>query len=267
MLKRGRSLFIKKPSGKKGQVTVFIILGIVILVAIGFIFFLRDQIVEQVLGPEGTKRLLSTQLDFIDSHIKKCIDEKAKPALELLGKQGGTFIPTKYLSYYGNKVNYLCRNILNDDKCLNQMLLKSKLENELNNYLTNEILSCIDINSLKSDKFNINTGTFSLSSSIADETVLINIEYPLTLERKGITSELREFSKSINVPLGDIIKAVNDILNSEARGIDFDQFSYDLAHLGKYSIEKRRPFPDKLYIISSKSDYKFYVAIEGESNV
>ncbi|MEW6063454.1 MAG: hypothetical protein AB1571_03760 [Nanoarchaeota archaeon] len=248
---------------KRGQVTLFIILGIVILTVIVLVFFLRDTIVEKALGPSGTKRIISNEADNIKDEIVKCIDEKARPALEILGKQGGSFNPQKYRLYNGNKVNYLCYNIPNDNKCLNQMLLKSKLEAELNTYLSREIFSCIDISSFAGTT-EITTGEFKINSEIGDDGVLVNVDYPITIKKKEITQSISEFSKQVDIPLGKIVVAVNDILNDEASGRGFDIVGYVKAKKSLYDISVRQPSPDKVYIVNVYGDeYKLQFAIEG----
>jgi len=249
---------------KRGQVTLFIILGIVILTVIILVFFLRDMLVETVLGPSGTKRVVSNEADSIRDNIVSCIDEKAKPALEILGRQGGNFNPTKYRAYKGNKVNYLCYNIPNSDKCLNQMLLKSKLEAELNDYLNKEIFSCIDISSFAGNT-EITTGEFKVSTEIGDDNVLVNVDYPIAIKRKEITQSINEFSKSVDIPLGKIIPAVNDILNDEAMGRGFDIVNYIKAKKSLYDISVIQPSSDKIYIVNIFEDeYQFQFAVEGE---
>jgi len=75
---------------KKSQVTIFIVLGIVILIIFGLLFFITRQMSDVVLGSKINK----IYNDFLRSsdiqHITEtCLDTSTKEALRLIGLQGG----------------------------------------------------------------------------------------------------------------------------------------------------------------------------------
>ena len=72
---------------KRGQVTVFVIIGLVLVVAIGLVFMYKDKIIttQEKLG-EGVA--LSESEQEVQVIVENCLEETAKEAIILLGYQG-----------------------------------------------------------------------------------------------------------------------------------------------------------------------------------
>jgi len=81
----------------KAQVTVFIILGLMLVVGFLIIFFL----------------IKPPQLSVIDeknpqAFIESCTREATEEAIETLSRKGGDISPKGYVSYDGEEITYLC---------------------------------------------------------------------------------------------------------------------------------------------------------------
>ena len=67
---------------KRGQATVFIILGLAILLAIGIVAYLNIRVIEpSAISPE--------ELSSVQLYVESCLQKTANDALSLAGKQGG----------------------------------------------------------------------------------------------------------------------------------------------------------------------------------
>ena len=66
---------------KRGQVTTFMIVGLVILIIFVILFMLRDSILEGIKGAEGTKQILNGVVEEMDFKIADCIDKEADSAI------------------------------------------------------------------------------------------------------------------------------------------------------------------------------------------
>ena len=73
----------------KGQITLFIIIGVVVLVAFGLTFYVVSQTAKGVKGRPAEQVLEQTIIKPIDDYITTCLTLAANEGLELLGKQGG----------------------------------------------------------------------------------------------------------------------------------------------------------------------------------
>lgn len=76
--------------GRKSQITVFIIIGIVILIISGLVFYVINYAAQKEAG--GESELTEEQLQEIkpiQNYVTFCLDKVSADALQLLGKQGG----------------------------------------------------------------------------------------------------------------------------------------------------------------------------------
>ncbi len=86
--KRGKS---GKSVKKKAQITVFIIIGVIVLFSTATILYIRGQITEQKISTEKEPviREVPGQLKVVTQFVDACIKEKAIEGLASLGEQGG----------------------------------------------------------------------------------------------------------------------------------------------------------------------------------
>jgi len=91
-IKRGLTV---RGTSRKGQVTIFIIIGIIILFAFaGILYLTRTTTSEQVKGQEEV--LIATvpqEFQSIQTYTENCINEIATQGLIILGQQGGYIYP------------------------------------------------------------------------------------------------------------------------------------------------------------------------------
>jgi len=106
---------------KEGQITLFMILGIVLLIIVAFIFYLSNYTQEkkgqEITGAEKT----AFDITPIKEYVTTCLDNTAKDGLLLLGKQGGYIYTSQggtlrdfkttdenefYVNYNNNIVSY-----------------------------------------------------------------------------------------------------------------------------------------------------------------
>ena len=81
-----------------------------------------------------------------------------------------------------------------------------------------------------------------------------------------MTVQKEEFNQEVNIPLGTLLNVANDILIQEATTGSFDPISYTLLHLNKYTIELKKPYPNKVYTIQNEQlpAYVFSFAVTGD---
>ncbi len=101
-----RKTFTKNGIGKRGQVTLFIIAGVVILFAAFLVGYLQNESFRQKIESElfGTA-VVPEQAKGVVSYVNNCVERIARDGIELLGFQGGyieipatiSFNPRAYL--------------------------------------------------------------------------------------------------------------------------------------------------------------------------
>ena len=100
---------------------------------------------------------------------------------------------------------------------------------------------------------------------IGSDVVSVVMKQPLRLVKGDVVVDEDEFVESFKYPLGRLYDVSQTVVDTEASVGEFDQLGYMLAHKGQYVIDKKRPYPDKLYVLQTKdSGYVFQFFVEGE---
>lgn len=205
---------------KKGQVTIFIILAIVIVVLGVLIYVFLPQI-KSTVG-------LETKDPY--TFIRSCLEDKLDETVENISLHGGTLEPTSYYLYEDEKLQYLCLTNEYFLPCYNQKpLLKKEIEEELNEVLAPIVDSCFD--SLKEvyvdSGYNtiLKKGNFVLE--VLPEKILLNFEgYELTTTKGQNSETYASFFIYKNSKLYELIRIADNIVSWEINVGKADIFSY-----------------------------------------
>ena len=247
---------------KKGQITAFVILGIVILAAVILIFYVRGQF---FFGP-ATPSSLAARITPIKEHITSCIQTISPEYIERIGVQGGHLKEGEGTSRKRSDIpiSYLCYNIKNEPTCYNRMLLISDMQNELNDAIKKGLVTCINLEKYKKG-FEIQAGTLNVNTDIGQENVIVEVNYPITLTSGDAKASEENFTVSFNYPLGKLYNVAQDIIDAHTQTGNFDQLNYMLDKRGEYIIDVSKPYPDILYVLKKKDNpYRFQFFIQGE---
>lgn len=187
---------------KRGQVTLFIIIAIVIIAAIVFIIFLQKDIIGRGLP--------SSDIAEIKQYLSDCFETKTKEGIIFLGKQGG------YYSLDGvESINFLDEQTAYYWKA-EQNLVPSyeTTQNELNNYLNNNIAGCFSATALS--EYEIIYDQCLASSTFND---IINVEFncPITIKKGDLSSTIESFSINLEAPVKKILDVSELIINEYAK--------------------------------------------------
>ena len=248
---------------KKGQATTFMILGLVILATVVLLFFLRGQF---LFGPITVDKIQDKAMGPIMDHIGDCVNEVAPDYFERIGLQGGYLKTPKdtYKLYDGVSVSYLCYNMENVPVCYSRYLTVGDMENQLENAIMEGLGTCINIKKLAKG-LDLNLGKLNVDVDVGDYSSIINLNFPIRLGRGDVYVEEDNFETVLDVPLGALHGVAMDIVEVETQVGEFEQLIYMLSHKGQCVIDKKKPYPDKMYILTSKdSDYIFQFFVQGE---
>ena len=114
---------------KRGQVTIYVIIAIVIVAAVILIFMFRPEI-NAFLGSDLNPNA------FLNDRLKDSLIE----GKETLAKQGGYLEPEGFILYQGNKIKYLCYNSEYYLPCkVQQPMIRQKFEEELKKYIEDDV--------------------------------------------------------------------------------------------------------------------------------
>lgn len=260
---------------KRGQATIFIILGLVILAVFLLLFLFRGALPFLPVSQES----LESNLADIDNHIQDCLEDSGEKYMWIMAKQGGHIETAQgtYRNYFdgnqANPISYLCYNIPGQPTCQNRMLTQTHMEQELSKFILQDSLNCLQDLPIKS-RYQKQTQAPVLTVKIGQDNTALLLEYPITLSYNELQSQRSRFIANIQLPLGRLYDAATTIVNSEALIGDFETLVYSVKKTeftGKsYIVQKLQPWPDKLYrakinnIPTEKNEYILQFFIQGE---
>lgn len=76
----------KRGLNKRGQIAIFIVIGLIIIVAVVALFFIRQRLAPQIPGPGVGPSQISLQFE---DGIRECVRSSAQEAIDNLGVSGG----------------------------------------------------------------------------------------------------------------------------------------------------------------------------------
>jgi len=237
-------------SNKRGQVTIFIIIAILIVASI-LIFFL------------WIKPNISTPSTAGNLGIETCMKDVIEQESGNLAKSAGYFNPEFYYTYQDMKIGYLCYTNLYFQPCINQEpLLKQNFERELVKASQEKINKCYDnsLNELKRMGYNVVGENKDLKISVDSNKISVELDAPVVLS-KDSSSRFTKFNTEINSPIYNILMISTSIIQSETAFGDSDINSIMLLY-PEYTIDKlKQTDGTTVYIIEDKqSKIKFQFA-------
>ncbi len=215
-----------KKERKKGQLTIFIILAIVIVAALLILLYPRIKIL--IAGPVAP------------DYIRECTEDSVDEVLEKIELQGGSLAPENYILYNNEKVDYVCYTNEYYKTCTMQKpLLKQDIENEITSYITPKIKDCFLSLEAQLEKrgSDVSLGKVEIKTEIIPNSILVTINAPLTIS-KGETTEFNKFRVGIDGQLYNLVMISSSIANYEARYGDADPLTY-MLYYPNIKIEKK----------------------------
>ncbi len=131
-----------KKRGKKGQVTIFIIIGILLVSSVLLFFLYRSGFDFQIGGKPETS---------VNAFLNVCLEKEIKESIELILKNGGyteSQLSTTFLFKDEEKpaeISYLCYNQNDYLPCVNQEpVLLQNIKNEIRDYISDDVENCFN---------------------------------------------------------------------------------------------------------------------------
>jgi hypothetical protein len=195
---------------KRGQVTIFIIVAVIIVVIGAAILIARySQSKEELSKEYFVQKGIEPSLKNIQEFSLDCLEENANDALELIGIQGGYYKQPQYyydlewafVPYYYHEGLFL-------------MPSQQTIEQQLSLYIDEHLPSCIEDITFKN--FQLSYAQPKTTTSIEQKKVTFTTQLPLSIDNNGKTSvfELEAHPVSVESSLFDIIKVASYITDS-----------------------------------------------------
>ncbi|MBU0958464.1 MAG: hypothetical protein KKB31_00825 [Nanoarchaeota archaeon] len=228
------------PRSKRSQVTMFIIIGVVIVAIVLLYFIIRGFSDSDTGGGEEV-----SPIPFLET----CLKDDISSAIWILGEKGGDDTPGKTTSFDfldGKgpvEITYLCYTSANEKiPCMNQEpFLYDKVENEIKKLVAPWVDNCIGAlgTSLSKEGYvvdiNYTAKDFEVALNDVGVDLDINVKIILTKAEQSLTVE--NLSVGVRTRLYDLISSVRMIIRDEITRCYFDAADYIRIH-PEYQIGK-----------------------------
>jgi hypothetical protein len=284
---------------KKGQLTVFIIVGITLIFILAFVLYLNRSNIDNFIASP-----LNIHTQPINDLVKECLEDLGKEAIYYVSLQGGYyFTPEPYEEY-----NFLDIPVYLDN---GRLIIPSKkeIENHMLMYIEDHLPFCLENFEMFEDLgYNIQAGNIN-GEIIMGKEISIKVDYPLTIIKEDKEYRMKGFMGSVkfdffekyelvtrfferqmespnSIPLGFMVTLAEDndfvfetitlddntiLYTMVFERDDFEGFPfiysfinrYNWSHLNSYSSVRIHPIPT-IYLEESRN-IKFDVKADGEN--
>ena len=225
---------------KRGQIAIFVILGISVIILVGFIGYIQSNMAQNKVSAEIKNTAKTpTETSHIKNFAESCLTEVSDRGLWIIGEYGGYINPKGnatydepgippegYTTYKEKPVPYYIGGT---------PLTLGEIEGKLSKYILVEFEKCFNLTAFEDDGFFITLDASGVDSNITinEDSVTANINYPIDIKKKESETSLDNFRVDSPIRLGKIFKSINNTPNglipliNEEWG-DGDEDDYDL---------------------------------------
>ncbi|MDP2906610.1 MAG: hypothetical protein Q8O03_01585 [Nanoarchaeota archaeon] len=214
---------------KRGQVSTFFILGVIIIALVSVGVFYRTEIVTKLSELQIVKgAALPPEAQKVHDFIIQCTKDTAKTGVELLGIQGGYIelpvdkVPQGNVNMFSNKLEVISGFrtaywYYQKDNGISVEAIPSKasMSQYLKDYIDANIEECFDKFSTFPEYYKIDYRKVVSQVNIKNNEIQVSLTMPMVVDVKGQKFNFETFKTSVNVALGDLIDVATQIVENE----------------------------------------------------
>ena len=247
---------------KRGQITIFLILGLVVMIIIGFSVYIT-KFGEKKKSAAAAKSLESKDAEIVKAYAETCLKMASEDALfSRIGLHGGYINPggaPEYgeggvanpspTSFLGNKVPYYLEGVDTGGITAYYTFLPdlAVIKKKLENYIAVEFEKCFNASDFEDIGMNVtkpvidypeigfdfSKTTVNVDVSLNEEDVSVHLTYPLIVKAYGTEAEYESFRVVLPIRMkilyDSAAELVENIKNAQPYAYDISQYcgNYD----------------------------------------
>ena len=186
-------------NNKIGQLTIFIIIAILVIGAVALFFTLSGTLQREKAYP--------IEVAPIANFVQECLDDVSEEVVYAVGDGGGYYYPPKLTTDVLGIPYYKIRN-------KTYLPTKERVEQQISRYVSENMLNCTrDFRDFPN--YEIKQGKISSNTEILEDSVKINLNYPLTILKEDSSYRINDFETEIFVLFGIVYNAINMYIEDE----------------------------------------------------
>lgn len=220
-----KGLFMAK---KRAQVTIFIIIGIILLLSAVFVGYLvyrqtAKPVEEAIIVPEDVKP--------VHEFITSCLYQTSKRGVGLMGQQGGfIYVPAIITNTYEASIHLDPNDVFvipfwyfeGEDRTPSLDFMQK----ELQRYVYEHLNDCLaDLESFRGQYEIVEKDDYFPSVNIAEEEVIVSMKWPLQLTTLERTTLIEDYVVRLPVKLKQAHTVASKVMKFENEAVFFENFT------------------------------------------
>lgn len=210
--------------GKRGQLTSFIIAGLILLLLVGFLVMFKYQ--------TAVGRYVPHDIAPVAVFVKSCMDTIANDAVSLMKLQGGYIIlpqmiaddPNAYVDF-GFKIPFAYY------RGADRLMSRAEMEAELLSYITANLHGCLNGFRNFAEVYDIQQqGDISGKVFISDDKVVAELSIPLKIKKRAEETvyDMPVLAAEVKTRLGEMHELAEAIMKKENTDFFLEGYVYDM---------------------------------------
>jgi hypothetical protein len=236
----------EKRLNKKGQVTIFIIIAILVVALGVLIYMFYPKIISRT----------TTETTNPSTFIQECMQDKIQNTVDTLSLQGGSVNPTFYYTYGKDNIEYLCYTNQYYRPCVvQQPMLIQHIQSEIQKEIKNDTISCFDSmkKSYENKGYQVDMKSGNTTVELLPEKIVTTFGYELVLT-KGEAAKYQDFKITLDNNLYELAGIANSIINWETQYGDAEVTTY-MNYYHNLKVEKQKQLDETtIYILTNRDN-------------
>ena len=202
--------------GKRGQITLFIIIAIIIVSLVVGVFLLKDVIFQ---------KRLPASLEPVYNTFLSCLEQDTLTGIDVLESQAGyIYLPnfdtgseympfSSQLNVLGNPVPYWYY-VSGNNFQKEQVPSKTEMEQQLADFIESKVSACV-FDDYYEQGYDIIMQEPEAKVSISDKSIMVNLDMLMEISKAEETAKVSSHEINVNSKLGELYKAALEVYNHE----------------------------------------------------
>jgi hypothetical protein len=196
---------IKNVKNKRGQVTIFIILGILIVFAIIGYFAIANRPSSEISPKENPQ-----------AYIEECLKNNVRESSEKIFALGGSLEANNFLLFNKTDIRFLCYTNQDKELCTTEdPTMKQTMENSIKQDTIKNVESCFKKLKESFSNYEYTEKELEYTVEIVPEAIKATAKKEITISRDGQTQKFNIFISEEYNPAYNFILITNEILRDE----------------------------------------------------
>lgn len=217
---------------KKGQLTIFIIIAILIVASVAGYFLFKGKIIKKGISPDIQK---------VETTFLSCLEDDALTGVDVLESQGGyielpefepgsDFMPfSSQLNFLGNPIPYwyyVSGNNIEKE----QVPSREFMEEELETFIESQIQNC-DLEEYYQDGYKINIGVPEAEIIIREKDIKVNLQMDIGISFGEESAVVSEHEKIVSSNFGGLYDSAKSVYEHEQNNLFLEKYAIDNLRL------------------------------------